>query len=103
MSGSGRPATVELVVTVGSQAPYLFLMDALDVLRPGNAAVPATPWLNVYDRADLLSFCASRVFPATAGIVDEAVDNGVSFPQAHSAYWEHRDLYRLLATHWPAA
>lgn len=101
MAASGRPEQVKLVVTVGSQAPYLYLMDALDVLRPGNGAAPATPWLNVYDRVDVLAFCASRVFAADR-IVDEAVDNGVPFPPAHSAYFDNPDLYQLLAAHWPA-
>ena len=41
---------------------------------------PFTPWLNIYNEADLLSFCAERVFPGTGGIRDVAVDAGVRFP-----------------------
>jgi hypothetical protein len=76
-------------------------MDALDTLRPDGQATPYTPWLNVYDRADLLSFCAARVFPNVGGIVDAQIDAGVPFPAAHSAYWSREELYRLLAEHWP--
>jgi hypothetical protein len=103
MSGPRRPETVKLLVTAGSQATYLYLMDALDALRPAPNATgaPFTPWLNIYNRADLLSFCASRVFPQVPGIVDEEVDAGVPFPAAHSAYWEQERLYELLGRHWP--
>ncbi|MDI6105450.1 hypothetical protein QLQ12_43395 [Actinoplanes sp. NEAU-A12] len=102
LSAPDRPSGVRLLVTAGSQAPYLYLLDALDRLRPGGAAAPFTPWLNVYDRADLLSFCAARVFPAI-GIRDEPVDAGVPFPDAHSAYWEQPRLYELIAEHWPSS
>ncbi|WP_051798199.1 hypothetical protein [Catenuloplanes japonicus] len=98
LSGPDRPASVKLLVTAGSQAPYLYLMDALDTLRPGRPGAAFTPWLNVYDRSDLLAFCAARVFP---GAVDEEVDAGVPFPGAHSAYWDQRRFYALLAHHWP--
>jgi hypothetical protein len=90
--GPDRPGSVQLLVTTGSPAPYLYLRDA----PPGAAP---TPWLNVYDRSDRLAFCAARVFP---GAVDEEVDAGVPFPAAHSAYWDQPRFYTLLAHHWPS-
>jgi hypothetical protein len=93
---------VDLLVTVGSQAPLLYLMDALEHLRPGSSKVkPFTPWLNIYDRNDLLSFCAERVWPNTTGIEDHEVASRISFPTSHSAYWSQEALYTILAERWP--
>jgi hypothetical protein len=97
-----RTERVDLLVTVGSQAPLLYLMDALVHLRPGVSKVePFTPWLNVYDRNDLLSFCAERVWPNTTGIVDQQVESRLPFPTSHSAYWSLETLYETVAKHWP--
>jgi hypothetical protein len=88
---------VDLLVTVGSQAPLLYLMDSLDTLRPGRPRpTPFVPWLNIYDPEDLLAFCAERVFAAQTGIVDKAVDTGVPFPWSHSAYWTRNRTYELI-------
>lgn len=82
---------IEQLVTVGSQAPAVYLMDALHVLEAGPdgrpTTPPHTPWLNIYNREDLLSFCAERVFLGHDGIKDVAVDAGVPFPASHSAYF----------------
>jgi hypothetical protein len=97
------PLPVDLLVTVGSQAPFLFLLDALAHLRPNGRTPPEPflPWVNVFNRQDLLSFCAGRVFPDSPGIVDTEVDAGVPFPESHSAYWGRRELYEVLGSHWP--
>jgi hypothetical protein len=93
---------VDLLVTVGSQAPLLYLMDALEHLRPASSkAKPFTPWLNIYDRNDLLSFCAERVWPNTTGIEDHEVESRIPFPTSHSAYWSQERLYQVLADRWP--
>jgi hypothetical protein len=103
VTGGGDPLPVDLLATVGSQAPYMYLMDALSSLSPRTPGDPApfTPWLNVYNPEDLLSFCASRVFPNTSGITDEPVDAGVPFPMSHSAYWTQHRVYELLRAHMP--
>jgi hypothetical protein len=96
MSGAD-PLRVDLLVTVGSQAPYLFQLDALYSLRPDDAAVPFQPWLNIYDEEDLLSFCAQRVFNFPgARIFDEQVDTGVPFSLSHSAYWNVDRVWELV-------
>lgn len=101
-SGEGR-LTVDLLVTVGSQAPILYLMDSLHSLSPRRrpSLSPFAPWLNVYNRHDLLSFCAERVFPGAQGIVDEAVDANVPFPASHSAYWLQDRTFELIKAHLP--
>ncbi|MET9540464.1 hypothetical protein ABZY16_23610 [Streptomyces sp. NPDC006553] len=100
MSGGDAPH-VDLLVTVGSQAPYLYLLDSLVSLRPGQDAKPFTPWLNIYSPADFLSFRAAPAFPEVGGIVDEEVDAGVPFPESHSAYWSQKETYSLIGQHWP--
>ena len=95
---------VDLLVTAGSQSPLFYAIDGLANLRrdqrlPG----PPSPWLNIYNPQDLLSFCAARVFPATPGIEDHEVDPGVPFPPAHSAYWHDDRVFELIRRRWPAA
>ena len=100
-SGSAPP--VDLLVTVGSQSPLFYAIDALEHLRPGVAPAPFTPWLNIYNEADLLSFCTERVFPDTSDIRDVAVDAGVGFPESHSAYWGVDEVFDAIKAQWPHA
>lgn len=91
---------VRLLVTVGSQGPFLYETGALPSLRhpaPLPDHVPA--WLNVHDRRDLLGYTGSGVF---AGRVrDVEVDNRQPFPAAHSAYWTNDHVFRALAAELP--
>ncbi|MFF0017193.1 hypothetical protein [Streptomyces sp. NPDC005374] len=94
-----RPEVAHLV-TVGSQAPFLYEIGALPSLPFGAPLRPDfPPWTNVYDRRDLLAFVAERVFPGRAR--DVPLDSRQPFPYAHSAYWSHPDLYSLLARELP--
>ncbi|AEW93935.1 MULTISPECIES: lipase family protein [Streptomycetaceae] len=91
---------VDLLVTVGSQAPFLYELDALTGLRRGEPLPPAFPrWLNVYDERDLLGFVAAGIFPGR--VRDLRVDTRQPFPWSHSAYFAHRGFYRLLAPELP--
>jgi hypothetical protein len=99
---SGTAPPVDLLVTVGSQSPLFYAIDALEHLRPGAGPPPFTPWLNVYNEADLLSFCAERVFPDSSGIRDVAIDAGVGFPESHSAYWEVDEVFDEIRADWPS-
>ena len=101
LSGPQAPVVSQLV-TVGSQSPLFYLFDCLVYLRRDAPwPAPFTPWLNIYNRQDFLSFCAARVFADIGGISDEAVDPGVPFPGSHSAYWHHGPVYDLIAAMWP--
>jgi hypothetical protein len=95
---SDKRLPVDLLVTVGSQAPYLYLLDSLHTLSPKSPGEPPPfePWLNIYNPEDLLSFCAARVWPNSTHIRDEAIDSGVPFPMSHSAYWTQKRLYELI-------
>jgi hypothetical protein len=103
LSRAGHPP-VDLLVTAGSQSPMFYAIDALEHIRRGQAApAPFTPWLNIFNRQDFLSFCAARVFPGVAGIRDEEVDPGVPFPESHSAYWTCGRVYELVRDAWPSS
>ncbi|MFE2679858.1 hypothetical protein ACFXEZ_39645, partial [Streptomyces hygroscopicus] len=94
------PAGVELLVTVGSQAPFLYELDALTALRRGEPLPTAFPrWINVYDEHDLLGFVGAKVFPGR--VTDLRVDTRQPFPRAHTSYFAHRRLYELLAPELP--
>ncbi|WAZ26015.1 alpha/beta hydrolase [Streptomyces cinnabarinus] len=92
------PLPVRLLVTVGSQAPFLHELGALAGLEPG-AALPSgfPPWLNIYDRRDLLSYLAEPVFPDDARVTDHEVRSRQPFPLSHSAYWRLQPVFERIA------
>lgn len=89
--------SVPLLVTVGSQAPYLHRIGALVGLPPGGALPMGFPqWLNIYDRQDLLSYVAEPVFPGDLRVRDFEVRTGQPFPVSHSTYWKKPALYERI-------
>ena len=87
------------LVTVGSQAPFLYEIDSLCSLRYGSPLPAHFPrnWLNVYDRHDILGYRAEYVFPESHVFVqDLEVDTREPFPQAHSAYWTAEVFWQTL-------
>ena len=90
LSNEAARAQVPLLITADSQAGRLHEIGALGELGPAGAAPtplpPAfPPWLNLYDRSDMLGFRAAPLF---AGVVrDVELNGGQPFPHAHSAYW----------------
>ncbi|MDR5763317.1 hypothetical protein [Caballeronia sp. LZ035] len=78
------------LVTVGSQAPFFYEIDALASCPYGTKLPESFPrrWLNFYDPRDFLSYAGQALFKGFAH--DVKVDNGQPFPEAHSAYW-HND------------
>lgn len=86
------------LVTVGSQAPFLYEINALGAL-PFKSSLPGhfpERWLNFYDCNDLLSYRAAPVFPGRAQDVEIA--SGQPFPHSHSAYWDEQVFWDQLAT-----
>lgn len=91
------PPDVKLLVTVGSQSPALYAVDALGTLRPGLPQ-PALPrWSNGYDRSDLISFMGGRVFD---GVDDFEVDSHQPFPESHGAYWSNEEFWQPIKRAW---
>ncbi|MBP3035718.1 hypothetical protein J2M53_05535 [Arthrobacter sp. zg-ZUI100] len=88
---------VDLLVTAGSQSPWLYLMGGLAHLGPGKPGNVPVPWLNFWDERDLLSFCAEDVFSAPGTLVrDVETASGDPFPASHSAYFTDSALYRVM-------
>ena len=90
---------VDQLITVGSQAPFLYEIDALRSLRVGEPLPVHFPkrWLNAYDTRDLLSHPATPVF-GDDRVQDLRVDNGQFFPQSHSAYWTNEAFWTSVAS-----
>jgi len=89
---------VALLVTVGSQVPYFYEINALHSLkrRAGATLPPHFPaWMNIYDRRDFLSFVGAGLFPGR--LTDHDVDSWQPFPISHSAYWTNKDTYKVIA------
>lgn len=87
---------VKLLITVGSQAPLFYEINALHSLRFGKPLPSHFPaWLNIYDLRDFLSYIGAGVFHEK--VQDVLVDNKQPFPQAHSAYWTNQALWKIIA------
>lgn len=87
---------IEHLVTVGSQVPLLYEIDALPSLPFGESLPPTIPpWTNFYDPRDLLSYVAEPVFPGR--VTDVCVTSGNPFPDAHSDYFGNPAFHDALA------
>jgi hypothetical protein len=86
---------VKLLITVGSQAPFLYEIDALSSLSFGEPLPEHFPqWLNIYDLRDFLSYVGGGVFPGK--VKDMQVDNKQPFPASHSAYWTNQETWEAI-------
>lgn len=84
---------VRRLITVGSQAPFFYEIDALCSLSYGQPLPGHFPaWLNIYDGRDILSYIGAGVFPGR--VTDRRVDNGEPFPRAHGAYWGNDAVWK---------
>jgi hypothetical protein len=89
-------ANVAGLITIGSQSPFLYEIGAFPALgHPDPLPAHFPPWLNVYDRRDVLSYVGSGVFGD--GVRDVEVDNGQPFPQSHSAYWTNPAVWTAVS------
>jgi hypothetical protein len=88
---------VESLITVGSQSPFFYEINALQSLHfediPADERLPAhfPTWLNVYDRRDFLSYIGANIFGPK--VIDIEVDNRQPFPYSHSAYWSNQTMW----------
>ncbi|MBW4506471.1 MAG: hypothetical protein KME64_08180 [Scytonematopsis contorta HA4267-MV1] len=85
---------VELLITVGSQAPFLYEIDSLQTLAYGEPLPERFPkWLNIYDLRDILSYLGNvpGIFPGK--VTDVRVDNKQPFPESHGAYWYTKETW----------
>jgi hypothetical protein len=90
---------VKMLITVGSQAPFLYELNCLvsmsydaDAARDERLPIHfPTHWLNFYDQRDILSYVGAKLFGNR--IMDIEMQNGQPFPDSHSAYWDNNALY----------
>ncbi|GGM09798.1 hypothetical protein GCM10010129_62190 [Streptomyces fumigatiscleroticus] len=91
---------VKLLVTAGSQAPFLYESGSLPSLaHPSPLPRHVPDWLNLYDPRDLLGYLGAGLFPGR--VTDVAVDSRQPFPAAHSAYWTNPAVYRHIVDRLP--
>ncbi|MBD2510548.1 alpha/beta hydrolase [Nostoc muscorum FACHB-395] len=91
---------VELLVTVGSQAPFLYEINALYSLEYGQLLPEHFPkWLNIYDLRDFLSYVGNRIFPDR--VQDVRVDSRQPFPRSHGAYWTNAKTWEAIISRLP--
>ncbi len=88
---------VRALVTVGSQSPLFYELNALSSLPLGQTLPTHFPqrWLNFFDPNDFLSYVGEEVFPGR--VRDVRVESGISFPESHSAYWRLDHFWKELA------
>ncbi|RCJ28951.1 hypothetical protein A6770_00705 [Nostoc minutum NIES-26] len=91
---------VELLVTVGSQAPFLYEINALCSLEYGQPLPEnlSAKWLNIYDIRDFLSYFGSKIFPK---VQDKRVDSKQPFPRSHGAYWTNPETWKAIFSRLP--
>jgi hypothetical protein len=91
---------VRLLVTAGSQGPFLYESGSLPSLEhPASLPSHVPDWLNLYDPRDLLSYLGAGLFPGR--VTDVAVDSRQPFPASHSAYWTNPEVYRHIVDRLP--
>ncbi|WP_298910761.1 hypothetical protein [uncultured Nostoc sp.] len=91
---------VELLVTVGSQAPFLYEINALYSLEYGQLLPEHFPqWLNIYDLRDFLSYVGNRIFPDR--VQDVRVDSRQPFSRSHGAYWRNPETWEAIISRLP--
>jgi hypothetical protein len=88
---------VKLLVTVGSQAPYFYEINALQSLEYGEPLPQKFPsWLNIYDLNDFLSYIGGNIFPDK--VQDILVDNKQPFLnlKSHGSYWTNKGMWKAI-------
>lgn len=87
---------VKLLITVGSQAPFLYEINALQSLTYGKPLPDYfPPWMNIFDFQDNLSYIGKYLFPNR--VTDILVDNGQPFSRSHSSYWSNDQMWNKIA------
>lgn len=97
--GRSGPVGVDMLMTVGSQASYLWAIDTLPSLVRGQLPGPGVPfprWENFYDPRDRLSFPAEPLLGRSL-VRDHRIDTGALFPAAHRAYFRTEKFRTVLS------
>jgi hypothetical protein len=108
---------VKLLITVGSQAPYFYEINALqslpyrdetkvsEVAELAAAFKDFPTWVNLHNRRDFLSYVGGEVFPQnsavqppTPRVTDLEVHSRLPFPQSHTSYFTRGETYDHIRT-----
>lgn len=95
---------VKLLVTVGSQAPFFYELNALKGFPFGETLPKGFPkWLNIYDLSDVLSYVGEKLFPDL--VTDIEVGNkkpllNSHLLNAHIGYWENENTWKAIFETW---
>ena len=90
------PANVRSLVTIGSQAPFFYEINALCSLATGSELPASFPrWLNFFDPRDILSYVGNGVFPGR--VRDVKLESHQPFPSSHGSYWAQDEFWRVFA------
>lgn len=88
------------LVTVGSQAPFVYEINALYSLEFGQSLPEHFPkWLNIYDQRDFLSYIGSKIFNEPnkpKKVKDVEVFSKQPFPRSHGAYWTNPRTWEVI-------
>jgi len=91
---------VALLITAGSQAPFLYEINALYSLEFGQPLPENFPkWLNLYDQRDILSYIGGKIFNLPnkpEKVTDVEIVSKQPFPQAHGAYWTNPTTWKTI-------
>ncbi len=101
-----KPLTqVTSLVTVGSQAPFMYEINALYSLEFGQSLPEHFPkWLNLYDKRDFLSYIGGKVFNEPnklEKVKDVEVISQQPFPRSHGAYWTNPTTWEAIMSELP--
>jgi len=102
----GRKLPVKALITVGSQAPFFYEINALQSFpyEKGKRLPSGFPkWLNIYDLNDFLSYIGKNLFPGQ--ITDEPVVNqlpviGTHLVESHTGYWKNQKTWDIISKFW---
>ncbi len=95
------PRNVKGLITVGSQASFLYEIGGLSSVEPPDTIERPFPrWLNLWDRYDFLSYLAAPVFSGL-DVTDTQVESGQPFPESHSAYWTNEETWHAIRSFLP--
>ena len=95
--GQRKLDCVDLLVTLGSQSPFLYEISALWSLPYGKGLPESFPhWLNVYDLADFLSYVGYHPKLFGDQIEDLQVFSRQPFPASHGAYFRNPAVWQAI-------
>lgn len=93
------------LVTVGSQVPFLYEINALYSLEFGQPLPEHFPkWLNIYDKRDFLSYIGGKIFNESnqpEKVKDVEVISKQPFPRSHGAYWTNATTWEAVIPELP--